>query len=110
MGHDGPVTTEHDIHPLAEEYWQVRMEQSPIFATFLGDHRFDDRVDDMSVEADARRRGIWSDLQARVTAVDGDGLTTEDQVTRALLLNELADGIEAVDLRLVELESDQMRG
>src|SRR6476659_4817866 len=102
MGHDGPVSTD-DIRDLAEEYWQARMEQSPIFATFLGDHRFDDRVDDVSVEADARRRAIWADLHGRTTAVGADGLATADQVTRSLLLRELADGIEAMDLRLIEL-------
>ncbi len=33
---------------VAEELWDFAMEASPSSATLLGDHRFDDRIEDLS--------------------------------------------------------------
>ena len=51
-----PMSTHDDLRALADEYWEDQMRANPFFATFLGDHRFDDQVDDLSVEAEAARR------------------------------------------------------
>jgi uncharacterized protein (DUF885 family) len=94
---------------LADEYWEARLEASPLFATFLGDHRYDDRVDDLSVEAEQSQRARWTDLRQRAAALDGD-LDPGDAVTRDLLVHELDDTIRAIDLRLLEMSWDQMEG
>jgi uncharacterized protein (DUF885 family) len=94
---------------LADEYWEARLEASPLFATFLGDHRYDDRVDDLSVEAEQAQRARWADLRQRAAALDGD-LDPGDAVTRDLLVHELDDTIRAIDLRLLEMSWDQMEG
>jgi uncharacterized protein (DUF885 family) len=109
------------LRALADKYWDARLEASPLFATFLGDHRFDDRVDDLSAEAEQRLRATWLDLRERAAALDvspaprrsgaeGDGLTDDDAVTRDLLVHELDDALRMIDLRLAELASDQMDG
>ena len=103
MSHD-------DLRSLADRYWEGQMQASPFFATFLGDHRFDDQVDDLSVEADAARRHELAQLHEQTETIDPSGLDAGDGVTRSLLLGELVDGIEAIDLRLIELRSDQMQG
>jgi hypothetical protein len=41
---------------LAERYWEAPPQASPLFATFLGDHRYDDRADDLSEAAEADQR------------------------------------------------------
>ncbi|HET8617315.1 MAG TPA: DUF885 domain-containing protein, partial [Acidimicrobiales bacterium] len=94
---------------LADEYWEARLEASPLFATFLGDHRYDDRVDDLSVEAEQSQRARWTDLRQRAAALDGD-LDPGDAVTLDLLVHELDDTIRAIDLRLLEMSWDQMEG
>ena len=98
------------LRDLADRYWEARMEASPLFATFLGDHRFDDRVDDLSAEADAGHRATWAGFLAEAEAIDPAGLDETDRVTRRLLADELADAIELIDVRFVELTSDQMQG
>ena len=87
------------------------MRASPFFATFLGDHRFDDQVDDLSVEAEATTaaRAGPSFASGPMRSMP-TGWPPADRVTRSLLLGELADGIDAIDLRLIELRSDQMQG
>ena len=73
------------LRALADEYWEARLEASPLFATFLGDHRYDDRVDDLSVEAERADRARWADLRERASALDG-ALDPADSVTRDLLV------------------------
>ncbi len=104
------MSSHDELRALADEYWDGQMQASPFFATFLGDHRYDDQVDDLSHEAEIARRHELAGLQDRTEALAADGLDPEDRVTRSLLFAELADGIEAIDLRLTELRSDQMEG
>jgi len=97
------------IDDVAEEYWQAQLEASPLFATYMGDHRYDDRVDDLSAEAEQARRATWTGLRARAAAVDG-ALDETDAVTRDLLVHELDDAVRAIDARLAEMTWDQMEG
>ncbi len=104
------MSSHDDLRALADGYWQGQMQASPFSATFLGDHRYDDQVDDLSAEAEAARRHELAQLRERVDALDREPLEAADRVTRALLLGDLTDGIKSIDLRLTELRSDQMEG
>ena len=42
----------------------------PTDATLLGDHRFDDRIEDVSADAEAQQRATWLELRAAVDAID----------------------------------------
>jgi uncharacterized protein (DUF885 family) len=104
------VTASADLRAVADEYWEAKLEASPLYASFLGDHRYDDRADDLSVGAENRLRARWAELRDRVNAVPGESLDDGDRVTRDLLAEELADSIRSIDHRLIELASDQMQG
>jgi uncharacterized protein (DUF885 family) len=99
-----------ELHALAEEYWESVLQAAPSLATLLGDRRFDDRIEDLSVEAEDRLRANWQRLLRRVDALDPTALEPSDRVTRSLLRTELARGIEGLSLRLTEMASDQMDG
>ena len=100
------------IRSIADEYWEAKLEASPLFASFLGDHRYDDRADDLSADEERRLRSVWVDLRQRAAAVDGGngGLDETDRASRDLLVQELDDAVRAIDLGLAELASDQMQG
>jgi uncharacterized protein (DUF885 family) len=103
-----------DLHDeligLADEYWDGLMAAYPTAATLLGDRRFDDRIEDFSVEAEDRLRSSWSGLLAKLDALDVTQLNADDRVTYGLLRRELATGIAGLELRLTELACDQMDG
>jgi uncharacterized protein (DUF885 family) len=102
---------QHDeLIALADEYWDGLMAAYPTEATLLGDRRFDDRIEDLSADADDRRRSAWAGLLARLDGLDRDGLSAEDRVTCGLLRRELSTGIAGLDQRLSEMASDQMDG
>ncbi|HEV7534690.1 MAG TPA: DUF885 family protein, partial [Acidimicrobiia bacterium] len=96
-----------DLRAVADRYWEALLEAHPTDATLHGDHRYDDRIEDVSVEADARQRATWLELRAAVDAIDPAGLDAAGRVTRQLLGGELTAAVEAVDVREIELRFDQ---
>jgi uncharacterized protein (DUF885 family) len=77
-------------------------------ATMLGDHRYDDRIEDLSAEGEQQLRRRWSDLAERLATVDRSSLDRVDRATCRQLDQEVGDAMAAVDERLTELQSDQM--
>jgi uncharacterized protein (DUF885 family) len=104
------VTESADLRAVADEYWEAWLEASPLYASFLGDHRYDDRADDVSVGAEHRLRARWAELRDSANTIPANSLDDADRVTKDLLLEELADSISSIDHRLIELASDQMQG
>jgi len=95
---------------LANEFWELTMRSSPTEATLLGDHRYDDQIEDLSAEGEAALRSAHAELRTRLQAIDTRPLGLVDQVTAALLMTSLDDRILVADLGLAELASDQMDG
>jgi uncharacterized protein (DUF885 family) len=98
------------LRELADRYWEAYLEFRPTEATLHGDHRYDDRIEDLSVDGEARQRATWLELRAALDAVDAAGLDAPGRVTRQLLRAELTEAVEAIDLREAELRFDQMTG
>ncbi len=95
---------------LADEYWDSVLEGAPSSATLLGDHRFDDRIEDLSAEADERLLARWRELLRGVDALAVEELTPTDRITRSLLGTELRGAIEHRQWRPAEMASDHMDG
>jgi len=98
------------LRAAADRYWEALLEFRPTDATLHGDHRYDDRIEDVSIDADARKRATWLELRAAVDAVDPAGLHAAGRVTRQLLRTELTQAVEAIDVREIELRYDQNTG
>jgi uncharacterized protein (DUF885 family) len=75
---NGPA---NEARALFDESWQWTMREFPEFATYLGDHRYDDRLTDLSAAAIARRRAARSEFLARAAKVDGAALDAVDRVS-----------------------------
>jgi len=88
---------------LAAEYWEFMLsEVSPTTATLLGDHRFDDQIEDASRQAEDRYMSKLDDIVARADAIDPAGLTADDQVTRGVLIHEAQGTADEMRSRLAE--------
>jgi uncharacterized protein (DUF885 family) len=49
-------------HALFDDYWQWTLRENPEIATFVGDHRYDDRLSDQSAAAAERRRAMRAEF------------------------------------------------
>ena len=81
---------------LAAEAWDSQMAAHPVYATALGDRRFDDRLRSNApgaIAADAARLG---ELAARARAIDPAALSAADRVTHSALLDFLGYELDLV--------------
>jgi uncharacterized protein (DUF885 family) len=68
------------LYELFDDEWQDRVEDSPLFATAAGDHRYNDRLDDVSTAAFERREAKAREFLQRLDAIDRSDLTAADRV------------------------------
>lgn len=69
------------LQRLLQDEWDWRMEHFPESATTAGDHRYDDRLTDLSAAAMAARREHHKSLLAALRAIDPAGLQGEDSLS-----------------------------
>jgi len=83
------------LYQLFADEWQHRMEVNPLFATMAGDHRYNDRLGDVSTDGHGRREASARDFLARLEAIDKDALSAGDRVNYDIfrrMLNERMAG------------------
>lgn len=82
-----------ELEAVIEDHWTWMLESYPEFATRLGDHRFDDRLTDMSSAALEARRADARTFIGRLRAIAPAELSARDRTNRALLMLELENDL-----------------
>jgi len=77
------------LHALFEREFRLYVAEHPEQATFFGIPGFDDRLTDFSPQAIARRKAHVKTLIAEVTRYDPKALSTQDRISRDVLLESL---------------------
>jgi uncharacterized protein (DUF885 family) len=99
------------VNDLADRFWEAVLELNPTTATFYGDDRYADRLEDPGPEGRARARALMERTAAEATAIDTDGIPTEDRITRDMLKVIAELQMEEDDQTLYQLRVvDQMGG
>lgn len=98
------------LHSLFKEYWDFVLETWPTYATYIGDHRYDDKLDDLSLEAyDNWTRGAEEFLD-RLRKILRESLTPRDVVNYDLLDRELQQVIDLARFRPNLMTLNQLAG
>jgi uncharacterized protein (DUF885 family) len=79
---------------LVEADWEWRLRESPEFATYAGDRRYNDRLSDDSEAASAARKAYARALLAKLDAFDEKSLAEGERLNYALLRRETALDVE----------------
>ena len=79
---------------LSDRFWQWFLSRNPIYATVLGDERYDDRLADPSAEGRADEIAALKGFQADAEEINRDGLNQEDTITLDMrrLLRDIGEG------------------
>ena len=88
---------DRDFVRLAGDYLDDRAERHPDLATGLGDHRFDDRLPDLSAAALADELRALDRWAAALDALDAGPLSAERQVDAAIMADSVARRIFELD-------------
>ncbi|WP_133500915.1 DUF885 domain-containing protein [Cognatilysobacter terrigena] len=78
---------------VADEWLDKWMALNPVAATQLGDHRFDDRLDDLSATGRQQLVDFSRQLITKLDAIDRSKLSRENQVDALILRNQLQSDI-----------------
>jgi prolyl oligopeptidase len=82
-----------DFHKLLDESWEADLQADPLWATQVGDHRADDKLPNMAIEAVKQRLGDKEKLALRLKDIDRDALPREDQINYDIFARLLADDL-----------------
>lgn len=74
------------IADLAERLLRHLLEASPLNATLIGFREYDDRLSDLSAAAESRRAEERARIRDEAVAIDPDGLTSQEAVTRSVII------------------------
>jgi uncharacterized protein (DUF885 family) len=98
------------LNDLLHEQWEYTMRTSPIYASILGDKRYNDKIDDFSQAAiddnlDQTRRFL-----VRFEAIDTTGFPEQETLNKALMVRDLKMGLEGARFKPWEMPVSQENG
>jgi uncharacterized protein (DUF885 family) len=91
------------LERLASDYWELWLETNPSQALMLGDHRYDDRFEDVSRAAEDDAISRLRHFAAAAEAIDPTDLTPDERVTREVLVFEAESQARLLETRQEEL-------
>jgi prolyl oligopeptidase len=84
-----------DFAALLDEHWQWTLANDPMFASQLGDQRYNDRWADRSLDAIADRREQTRSFLRRLYAIDRNALDQDAQLNYELFRRDLQSSVDA---------------
>ncbi|MGH2427919.1 MAG: DUF885 domain-containing protein [Candidatus Limnocylindria bacterium] len=98
------------VDDLADRFWQSVLERDPLWATILGDERWDDRLPDLGPDGRAADEVAYRRTLEEAQAIPAGGLDPEQTITRDLLVIVCENHLEALDQKQYQLAVDHMAG
>jgi uncharacterized protein (DUF885 family) len=98
------------LNDLLNERWEYTMLHDPIYASTLGDKRYNDRIHDLSQKA------IDDDLEqerrflVRFEAIDTTGFPDQEVLNKRLMVRDLRMDLDGARFKPWEMPVDQMSG
>lgn len=83
-----------DFSTLLDEFWEWQLASDPIFASKLGDRRYNDRWSDDSLDAIETRQQETRAFLQRLYAIDRSALSTAEQLNYELFRRSLQDSVD----------------
>ncbi|MBI4446606.1 MAG: DUF885 domain-containing protein [Acidobacteria bacterium] len=95
-----------EFHQLLEQEWEYHLQQNPVFASEIGDRRYNNRWPDLSLEAFRRRAQHRQEVLDRLGRIPLQSLTEEDRLNHQLFRSEYELDHESylLDLHLFPLD------
>ena len=89
-----PHPDQKKFREFLDENWQDSMEKSPLFASLLGDKRYDDKISSNSIEDFFTEKEYESYVLDVLSQIDPNNLSEEDQLNYRLLKSDYEISLE----------------
>ncbi len=98
------------LNDLLHEQWEYTMRTSPIYASILGDKRYNDKLDDFSQVAIDDNLAQTKKFLDRFEAIDTTGFPEQEVLNKALMVRDLKMGLEGARFKPWEMPVSQENG
>jgi uncharacterized protein (DUF885 family) len=98
------------VNELADRFWEGVLERDPLYATVLGDERYNDRWPDLGPDGRAADQAALREMLNEATAIAADRLDPEQVITRDMLIIVGENLLEAYAQKQYQLSLDHMSG
>jgi len=98
------------LNDLLHEQWEYTMRTNPIYASILGDKRWNDKLDDLSQAAIDDNIEQSRKFLARFEAIDTTGFPDQEVLNKELMVRDLKMGLEGVRFKGWEMPVNQNNG
>ena len=86
------------LHALFDKTWETRLRESPMFATSVGRHEWDDKLGSMTPADLERRHAQAKAALAELDAIDAAKLPPAEAVNAGIFRRQLRNAIESYEL------------
>ncbi len=104
------VTRQKQLDALISELWEWTLQQNPVYASILGDKRYNDQMGSNSEKTILEQQAKDREFLKRFEAIDATGLPHQDVLNRELEIRSLKEDIEDTDLKPWQMPVNQMNG
>ncbi len=98
------------LNDLLHEQWEYTMRTNPIYASMLGDKRYNDKLNDFSQKAIDENLEQTRHFLARFEAIDATGFPEQETLNKQLMVRDLAMNLEGARFKPWEMPVNQFGG
>lgn len=98
------------LEDYLNDYWNHILQFNPTFATYIGDHRYDDVLEDLSEQAVSDKIDYFKDLLAKIEKIDKASISKKNQINFDLLRETLFHHIQFYHFKTHYLPLDHLSG
>ena len=98
------------LSDLLSEQWEDTMRYSPLYASTLGDKRYNDQLDDFSQQAIDAHLEQERRFLTRIEAIDTTGFPDQEVLNKRLMVRDLRIDLDGARFKPEEMPVDQMNG
>jgi len=85
------------LHALFDRNWETRLKESPLFATSVGRHEYDDRLPSVTPADLERRQKQRKESASELAKIDRSKLPAAEKVNYDIFKRQIEEGIESYD-------------
>jgi len=98
------------LNDLLAERWEYTLRNSPIYASFLGDKRWNDKLDDASQKAIDDDLDQSRKFLVRFEAIDTTGFPEQEVLNKTLMVRDLQEALDGARFKSWEMPVTQFGG
>jgi uncharacterized protein (DUF885 family) len=95
---------------IFDDYYESELRNFPERATAFGDYRYNDKLDEYSLDAIVQHHKTDESFLARIEAIPTSGFSDQDELSRDLLVRVLQQRIADFNLKEYEMPINQQNG